>query len=242
MTKSFTFAVACLTIAIGGVLHAGTIGTRTGITNDANSGISESKTYTHLLDFIGDGSAATINTKAFTAAGTSGANWSSSGFGDTVPEALGGTTGADVGSGLEKLLKDFYYRGGLAGGDMSLTIDGLTAGVTYEARVYLRNWGGGSGRDIKFIFDEDDTGAISQDTTIDIDGTPAPSYLPYLYTAVSDGASGAHPLVIDFEQVNSRNASFHAYGFSNEVVPEPSTFAFALAAVGLLGLRRRRRA
>src|SRR5687767_8956324 len=63
---------ACL--ALGGTAYGGTVGGPTIISTDADTGIDPvATTYTHALDFIADGSAATINGLAFTAADRTGA-------------------------------------------------------------------------------------------------------------------------------------------------------------------------
>ena len=137
---------ALASLVVGGATLAGTITGPTVISTDADTGISTSSTYTHKLDFIADGSPATINGVAFTAAGTSGANWASTNIPGSITEAqfnLGGAgTGAAAGSGLHKLLTDFYYNsnGNGAGQAETLTLRGLTPGTNYRLRLFYRQW------------------------------------------------------------------------------------------------------
>ncbi len=114
------------------------------LTDDASTGISSAKTYTHALDF-GDQPAATINGVAFTqvttASGTLPATpygWSGlpttkyNNFGDwtnTVPASA---------TGLRLLLKDMLYDGRAT----SVKLTGLTPGAAYEMRLFTRSWDG----------------------------------------------------------------------------------------------------
>jgi len=205
------------------------------ITDDSNANISATNTYTHLLDFIADGSPATINGVAFTAADTTGGNWSSTNFSGTIPEGSfnggGLATGASSGSGLEKLLKDFYYNGG-----PPTTPETLTPGVQYETHVYYRAWDT-SNRTTAITFDEGN--GLAQSITVDQNApTATAKYLSYIFTAQSSGN-----LVMTYAVAGGQtNASWHDYGVTNQVsaVPEPSSLILAaLAGLGLLVLRRR---
>src|SRR3954463_6926664 len=90
----------------GAAANGGTITPPVQFTTDAGTGIVNVPKYTHLLDFIADGSPATVNGVAFTAAGTSGTasgnlgagsyGWSGVSFGGQIDEGSGtvGTQGA----------------------------------------------------------------------------------------------------------------------------------------------------
>ena len=117
-------------------------------TDDASTGISTSKTYTHLLDpgLTGD-AVAVINGVAFTKIVTNtaytnpvtGFGWSGipagshdmnygSGWTNTIPRPDG--------DGLFNLINGMGYLGN----NMTITLSGLTPGAVYEFRAYGRAW------------------------------------------------------------------------------------------------------
>ncbi|MCL4207729.1 MAG: autotransporter-associated beta strand repeat-containing protein, partial [Pirellulaceae bacterium] len=201
----------------GRVVLAGMMTGPVHFSTDLGSDISATKTYTHLLDFYDDGVPAVVNGVTFTAAGAGGGanNWSltgassdHAGAGGTIPTYLDD-------AGMERLLRDFRYNGNPA----LLTLTGLTAGQTYEARLYNRQWGGD--RTQRFTFDEDGAGPKSAQLTFNEDYSVTPSYIAYRYTAVSDGMGGALPLTITI-QPQSGAGSYHLYGFTNEEVSAPT--------------------
>ncbi len=155
------------------------------LTSNAESGISSAKTYTHLLDF-GDGGGATVNGVAFTGAGVSGGNWSLTGANILFPEGAGAASSPTFpdeadGSGLNQLYRDFYYNGIPA----QLTLNGLTPGVNYEARIYNRFFGGSRIQTMTF----DDGNGSPTPYTFDQDGTTTPNYIAFKFTAASDTLS-----------------------------------------------------
>ena len=227
----------------GPALAAGTIIGPTVISTDADTGISSASTFTHRLDFIADQSAATINGVAFTAAGPSGANYSSTNIPGQITEAqfnLGGAgTGAAAGSGLHKLLTDFYYNSNAngAGQAETITLRGLTPGTPYRLRMFYRQWDANEAntRFTNLSFDE---GSGSPATIrINQDESENARMLIYDYTP---GTAGT--LLISFgEGNNTPSASWHQYGLSNEVIPEPGSMTLlAVAAASLLARRRGR--
>ncbi|HPM84881.1 MAG TPA: autotransporter-associated beta strand repeat-containing protein, partial [Candidatus Anammoximicrobium sp.] len=204
----------------GSVIRSGEILAPVYFTTDAGSGIYSSTIYTHALDFIGSNAPAVVNGYTFTPAGTggSGDNWTLTGATSPYADSRGGPNAPPTyldDAGMEKLFSDFYYGGNPA----TLTLTGLTAGVTYEARLYNRNWDGP--RHQGFTFDEDGGGLVSAPLIFDEDGSATPSYLAYRYTAVSDGAGGALPLTIRTIVDNPGGGSYHFYGLTNEEVASP---------------------
>ncbi|MES2470449.1 MAG: PEP-CTERM sorting domain-containing protein [Verrucomicrobiota bacterium] len=217
------------------------------ITGDADSGIASSNTYTHALDFGTGSPGALINGVQFSAYPNS-ANGTlnflrtvSSGSENDNP----GNGGHNVTGDLANLMTDMIYNGNNAVGGTTLwTLSGLTAGVTYDARIYTRQWASPSDRSSTLVFDPDGAGAISESTSLINEddaltvGMPAANtayYINYRFTAVA-----GQNLVITATQSNL-NQSWHLYGLSNQVVPEPSTTAFAgLVGLGLLARRRRK--
>jgi hypothetical protein len=240
----------------GTVANGGTITPPVQFTTDAGIGIVNVPKYTHVLDFIADGSPATVNGVAFTAAGPSGSasgnlgvgsyGWSSTAFGGQIDEGSGsvGVQGAllnasvPAGSGASKLLADFYYNiAATPGSAESLTLTGLTPGLRYETRVYYRAWANDQ-RTTLVQFDEGGGGVQSISIDQDLDRTHG-SYVAYTYTA---GASGSL-LMTYSEGFNPPTASWHNYAVTNELapVPEPGgVVGLAVAGAALTRGRRRR--
>ncbi len=209
---------------------AGEVTTLGPIQTDADTQISSSKIYTHLLDF-GTSPVATINGVAFVKAGTTGAGFTYAATSGTLNDHPGNAnTGVEPGTGINTLLTDMIYNGNnTPGGTATLTLTGLTPGTQYDTRVYYRQWGAGD-RSATFSFDGDSlTPAM---ITVDEDAVNDAFILSYRFTADADR------VVVSLAQANN-NQSWHFYGVTNEVVPEPASVG--LLAVGALGLLARRR-
>jgi hypothetical protein len=229
-----------VTLAFSGAAFGGTVIDPVIVSTDAETGIGPGIVYTHALDF-GNLTGATINGVPFTAAGRSGSNFTTANMPGTINENqfnLGGAgTGAAAGSGLHQLLTDFFYNSVNNGAGQSevITLTGLVPAVPHRLRIFYRQWDANEDNtrftDITF-YDETGDGFIR----VNQDESENARMLVYEYTA---GPSGT--LVIDFFEGGNipSAASWHQYGLSNEIVPEPTSLG--ILGVGALALLARRR-
>ena len=189
---------AALTLGNGTLTAAGFLPTITGITglntvstafltDDASTGISSFKTYTHALDF-GNQAVATINGVAFTqvtaASGTvPGTSFGWSGFPTTLHENLNGDFANVVPeSGLRNLLRDMVHSG-----NHTVKLTGLTPGAAYEFRLYTRTWDGLANtteRTTLYSFHTDANAAPVARLTFDKNHNP-PTAIVFRYIAAS---------------------------------------------------------
>lgn len=179
---------------------------------DASSGISNTKTYTHKLDFPADGAPATINGVTFIAAGPSGsANgylWS---IANPPPNTYAGS-----GSGIAGLTSDFFH----GSRDFTITLSGLTPGQAYEFRIYYKSWYTAF-RLISYTFS---TGACLVDKLTHVVDSLSPyGVIGFRYTADAAGTASV--------RVQSHNAShgFHLYGLTNEEASYPAAGTLTVA-------------
>ena len=108
------------------------------LTSDAATGLSTSKTYSHLIDF-GNQSPATINGVAFIQGASTGTGTGYSGFpnGNAYDNFNAWTNDMPSAtcSGLVQLLRDMNYSGNWTG-----QLTGLTPGAIYEVTLFFRAW------------------------------------------------------------------------------------------------------
>ena len=193
------------------------------ITGDEDSGISADNTYTHALDFGTGSPGALINGVQFDAynnAANGTLNFNREISSGSLSDHAG-NGGHNVTGGLVDLMTDMYYNGGtVPGGTTTWTLSGLTAGQTYHARLYTRQWGPGDTRNATFVFDpdgagpmSDSTGQLSQDNAASsgfANGNDA-YYISYQFTAVE----GEDLVITATQHVNTY--SWHLYGLTNQV-------------------------
>lgn len=180
-------------------------------TGDAESGLSDLKTYTHKLDFPNNGKPATVNRVIFTSAGMNGSadgySWNTTG---NLPT---GIWNEPIGTGIAKLLQDFYY----GSTDFTLNLAGLHPGQSYEARLYFRSFGNpvpDSPRDVTITFAAGATALGSINHDLD---SMAQSMVRCSYTADATGT-----VSIRVVSINS-GSSCHLYGVTNEERYKPTT-------------------
>jgi len=192
--------------------------------DDFETGIDPSRTYTHLVDFGPDATAAAINGVQFTAKGRTGVNYSLVGVeGDFVNNANALASGA---TGLGDLLTDFYYGEPTPPGVQTLTLTGLREAHTYRLTFFVSSWGGA---DIDFTA-SDDPGVTYRISRDGLRWSPDPADLGYLEStgAGSPGAAISYDYVAPADgtfvmvlNTTSEGNSFHHYGFVNELVAIP---------------------
>ena len=190
------------------------------ITNDADSQISADKLYTHAIDF-GTGAAAAVNGVGFLQ-GRTGAlpyphfDYQIAGGGRSEH---GGNNNHNVSGNVVQLFRDMLYNGNNpAGNTATATLTGLIPGVTYDTRIYVRQWGP-SNRQATVAFDTNGDGVpenwvpVNEDDarTVGFSDANQAYALSYTFTADSDR------LDIYLNQAFF-NMSWHLYGLTNEAV------------------------
>lgn len=237
---------------------AGTITYSPALTDDASTGISTAKTYTHT---VSGGTAAWVNGVYFDRLNASytpaNFDWDTNGYSKNSIDfnyglwdpASGGVTGPD----LINLLWSFTFSsdGQEYPAFQTFTLSGLTPGETYDARIYIRVWDiEGTGRQISIKYINgpagDATGTLGlyedSPSSMGYDSDHMAYYVNYQYTAqTSYLAIEAHVP----QSSISQSGSFFMYALSNEVVsavPLPSSLLLgASGLVGILLIRRQRR-
>ncbi len=197
----------------------------TQVTNDADSGITSDKTYTHALDWGASG-AATVNGVAFatdmnqSVGGRSNSGTRTYGAAGSHP----GSTPPAVSGSVAGVFQDMVY-GGPDPGHIELT--GLTAGNWYNVKLYDRPWDGSNGRSSSYVYDVGGNGSAEFTTPV-IDQNHS-EYAPvslasnvswvtsYIYQADATGK-----LRLSIDGAPNQSGTYHLYGLTNEVVPAGS--------------------
>jgi len=192
-------------------------------TNDAGSGISAGKVYTHKLDF-GPNAGAAVNGVAFTKTTATNGVAGAYAWTNMPPQNTGGrpeSIGLTSDNGMYYLLSDMNYN--LPSGE-TILLTGLTPGKYYEVRLYNRTWDPNCNRTSTLTFDPDGAGPISHAITYDFDVSGAPpNYLGYRYLAATN--------TLRIRITRSVGDSYHLYALTNEEsgdgVPGATTLALA---------------
>jgi autotransporter-associated beta strand protein len=199
-------------VTLGGSVYV------TAFSGDADSGISSSKTYTHLLDFPSGTANAVVNGVTFSSSGMNGTrngySWNTTG---TLPGGVWNDNPNDATrTGIDNLLWDFYYNST----DYTFTLSGLTPSKVYETRFYFRNFGN-SPRDLTFTFT---AGSTPVGTIAHNPDTGTRSMVVCRYAADTAGTLSVRIISL------SGSHTCHLYGMSNEEVPSVGAAALTLNA------------
>jgi len=192
------------------------------ITDDADSGITSSKTYTHALDF-GNQGAATVDTVVFAndvniaAGGRTNAGTRT--YATSNHQAANAPPG--VSGNVASVFNDCRYNGPDLG---YIELTGLTGGQWYDVRLYDRSWGYDvNDRTYYAVYDVGSDGDVDF-TTPKIDqnrGHVAPMNMPgdvswamsYVYQADANGK-----IKVTIDMADDTSGSYHLYGMTNEEV------------------------
>ncbi|MEX2188868.1 MAG: lamin tail domain-containing protein [Pirellulales bacterium] len=194
--------------------------------NDADSGISAQKTYTHKVDFGIADTGALVNGVQFSQAtpATLGSvpNFSLTPVSGALTTSCTNSAAANVTGNVLQLMQDSMCNVlGAATGAVTITLSGLTVGAHYDTRLYSRQPAASGARVINVQFDTNADG--TPESTSAIDQNNAAANPPGLAAA-----NQAYAISYDFVATNSSmrirlaqtqsNTSWVLYGLTNEVI------------------------
>ena len=198
------------------------------LTGDTDSGISDTKTYTHAYN-LGNGATDTVvNGVTFIGNGNttpSAFNFSTAGF----PSSHVTSPSSHIAGGIGDITSSFTY--GVANDlTQTVTLTDLVIGQQYTTTFYNKSWGDACDRRFaistsdgtEYVFDEN----FNADTTGNDGGDGIGNMLHYSYTATATSLS----FVFSPENLDS---TFHFYGFTNETgIPEsiPTAGSFSVSS------------
>jgi|GEM_PF-1845201 len=195
-------------------------------TSDATSGIvsNPAQPYTEALAFH-QGSNVTVNGVTFSDAGMTGGTgqqgttWT---FNVSATDSWVDFSGAFAsgfpltsGMGTYALLNHFWYEG--AQGTVTLSVQGLTPGAVYDARLYYRAWETVDNRTADFTFN---SGGATQTAVVNEDADNGAHYIDYQYVV---GSSGVMSISESNDATMQAGGSWHWYSFSNQYLGMAST-------------------
>ena len=215
------------TTSLGGALAPGI--SYHPITDDASTGISSSKSYTHAIDFGNnnntDNGLASIGGVDFVDnfGQTSGTitNLGST----TITNNNGGNANHNASGQIAKLLYDMQFDD--ASGEVLLT--GLTPDGWYDLRFYNRDWDSSAGtRRQNFSYDVGDDGTLevapfliyaddASQTPPEFDNFNDAYAMSYMFQADETGN-----LKVFINRAVVTDGTYHMYGLTNEELPDPN--------------------
>jgi hypothetical protein len=125
------------------------------------------------------------------------------------------------------LLGSFTFNSdGAAGSNQTFTLTGLTEGLSYDFRLYIRKWDNSTGRQQLVTLtagsQDADTVTIIEDhpeePPVNLASREDAYYMSYLYTADAEGTLSVR-FDIEASPGLGNPGSFHMYGLSNQVAP-----------------------
>ena len=198
-------------------------------TDDADSAISGTKSYTHAIS-LGNSSDVTINSVLFTGTGATniGANWEvRTDTGAILPAVE--TTGLGLIPNVTGQ-SQFIITNGLydltAVANPALTLTGLTPDQQYILTLYSQGFGGPS---YAYVATSDGIAITVQDSSEY--GVFSGERMTYHYTAPDSGIFSI--------STTGTNGPWGLFAFSNEVIPEPGLIIACISLIGLAFLRKK---
>lgn len=182
------------------------------LTSDAATGLSTSKTYTHLIDF-GNQGASNINGVAFTQGASTGTATGYSGFpsgnGYSGWNSWTNNLPLETCAGLRSLLYDMNYAG-----NYTAQLTGLTPGAIYEVTLYFRAWDAPpSTQERRSLYQFYSASSSFPDTSVIYASQPnSANAIVYRYMAPASGTLKFAVTAV----ATSGNVASGCFGFSNE--------------------------
>ena len=202
------------------------------LTSDAATGLSTSKTYSHLIDFGNQAPTATINSVTFTKAAGTGTGSNYSGFPPNANHFGWHSWTNDLPpatcSGLRTLLYDMNYSGNWTG-----QLTGLTPGAIYEIRLYFRAWDAPpSTQERRSLYQFYSVSSSLPDTSVIYASQPnSANAIVYRYMAPTNGTL---KVAVTAVAINGNVAS-GCFGLSNERLAAASGTPPASGSIALSG-------
>jgi len=189
-------------------------------TGDADSGITNTKFYTHTVNFGTNGNVV-VNDVTFTGTDTamSGSDWKikTAWLGDfgIFHPFYEWSVNPNVTNNSRYFLQDMYYDGGNSGGG-GLSLSGLTPGLNYQITLFAQSYGGEGERNSYFATSD---GASIKLQDMNVNGLDNGLRLTYKYTAPNSGEFGLSTTTTNLVPLAFPNHNWMWFAFCNELLP-----------------------